>query len=120
LPDKGRGRRLTEPGRPFDGKNALRRKTDFASLLKRIIDVRPWMGNISLSFFQNSCIMPRIPPHPRGRFATVTSVERGPRWTYRCCSARARTNNTDTDGEVVWSWHPGADAKVAALTECPD
>jgi hypothetical protein len=24
----------------------------------------------------------------------------------------ARTNDPDTDGEVVWSWHPDADAKL--------
>jgi hypothetical protein len=25
------------------------------------------------------------------------------------------TNGTDADGEVVWSWHPDADAKLATM-----
>src|ERR1700733_11287350 len=31
------------------------------------------------------------------------------RWTWR----RHKTNDAFTDGEVVWSWHPDADAKLA-------
>jgi hypothetical protein len=27
----------------------------------------------------------------------------------------ARTNDIDAHGQVVWFWHPGADAKFAAL-----
>jgi hypothetical protein len=26
-----------------------------------------------------------------------------------------QTTGVFTDGEIVWSWHPGADAKVAML-----
>ena len=33
---------------------------------------------------------------------------------------REQTNNTDADGQAVWSWHPGADAKVAELDESDD
>jgi hypothetical protein len=25
---------------------------------------------------------------------------------------RERTNNTDADGQAVWSWHPDADVKL--------
>src|SRR5262249_15180033 len=34
------------------------------------------------------------------------------------CGGRGRsrwTGGSDADGEVVWSWHPGADAKFARL-----
>jgi hypothetical protein len=34
------------------------------------------------------------------------------------CSAHSRADEQrDTDGEVVWSWPPGAEAKFAALDE---
>ena len=49
-------------------------------------------------------------PRPReGRFAIVTSVGRGTRWTL---AARA-TSAAEADGEIVWSWRPWAGAKVA-------
>jgi len=28
---------------------------------------------------------------------------------------RERTNNTDADGQAVWSWHPDADVKLATM-----
>jgi len=46
-----------------------------------------------------------------GRFAIVTNVERGMRSTCWVAALRAPTNDPDADGEVVWSWHPDADAK---------
>ena len=53
---------------------------------------------------------PHIAPVPcprEGRFAIVTSVGRGMRWTL---PARA-TSAADADGQVVWSWRPWAGAK---------
>jgi hypothetical protein len=48
-----------------------------------------------------------------GRFATVTDVGSGMRWAYWVAARLlAPTNNPGAHGEVVWSWHPGADAKV--------
>jgi len=47
-----------------------------------------------------------------GRFAIVTNVEPKMRWTCHvaACSSHADERH-DADGEIVWSWHPGADAK---------
>jgi len=56
---------------------------------------------------------PPIPPHRRGRIAIVTSVEVG------CdgrddVAVRLRTDERHhADGEVVWSWPPGAEVKSA-------
>ena len=63
-------------------------------------------------------------PHSRtswlaeeGRFAIVTSVE--PAMRRACCSAAGchspRRRTGGCDGEMVWSWHPGADAKSAVM-----
>jgi hypothetical protein len=41
----------------------------------------------------------RHPVPQEGRFAIVTDVENGMRWT----RMRLRTNGADADGEVVWS-----------------
>jgi hypothetical protein len=47
-----------------------------------------------------------------GRFAIVTNVEPKMRWTCHvaACASHADERH-DADGEIVWSWHPGADAK---------
>jgi hypothetical protein len=75
----------------------------------------PSSPQFSLSFFQNSCLSLRVPPHQEGRFAIVTNVEVG-------CGGRvdvaawlfpAPTNIIDAHGQVAWSWHPDADAKFA-------
>jgi hypothetical protein len=60
----------------------------------------------------------RPAPDQEGRFAIVTNVGRGMRWTYWVAARiRERTNNPDTYGEVVWSWRPGADAKFALFVD---
>jgi hypothetical protein len=41
----------------------------------------------------------RLAPDQEGRFAIVTNVGCGMRWTQRC----AQTRRIDADGEVVWS-----------------
>jgi hypothetical protein len=55
-------------------------------------------------------MLSRIPPHHGGALrAIVTTREAGMRWPLRCCA----TSGIDTDEEIVWSWHPDADANVA-------
>jgi hypothetical protein len=51
-----------------------------------------------------------------GRFAIVTNVGSGMRWTQWCRSARvAPTNDAKAYGEVVWSWRPDAGAKLCGM-----
>ena len=50
-----------------------------------------------------------VPCPQKGRFAIVTSVGRGMRWTCWC----RRTSDADADGEGVWFWRPLAGAKPA-------
>ena len=47
--------------------------------------------------------------HKEGRFAVVTNVGRGMRWT----RAAHQTKASIADGEVAWFWHLDADAKFA-------
>ena len=58
---------------------------------------------------QISGISPPSRARPKGRFAIVTSVGRGMRWTCWC----RRTSDADADGEGVWFWRPLAGAKPA-------
>jgi hypothetical protein len=52
------------------------------------------------------------PASARGTFRPIVTIrEAGLRWTRH----RRRTNGGEADGEIVWSWHPGADAKLAAM-----
>jgi hypothetical protein len=63
----------------------------------------PSRENISLLFF--SFIPSRL--DQEGRIAIVTNVRRG-------CDGRRwlrEDERANADGEVVWSWHPDADAK---------
>jgi hypothetical protein len=52
-----------------------------------------------------------------GRLAIVTDVGCGMRWTLTARSATCNCTRADeratADGEVVWFWHPDADAKFA-------
>jgi hypothetical protein len=53
----------------------------------------------------------RIVGH-KGRFAIVTDVERGMRWTrQRQAQFFCATSDVAADGEVVWSWRSDAGAK---------
>ena len=63
------------------------------------------------------------PPRHEGRIAIVTirgvrdAVDVGSRSTPLC----VRTNASITDGEIVWSWRPGADAqRNARNAHCRD
>ena len=60
----------------------------------------PFAKNISLSPSGKSSLQARpVPPHTEGRFAIVTDVGRGMRWTRQ----RRKTSGAHADGEVVWS-----------------
>ena len=52
-----------------------------------------------------------VPPPYEGRFAIVTSVGSGMRWTRSDC----KTCNADPYGKSVWSWHPWAGAKSCKI-----
>ena len=45
------------------------------------------------------CILPAVPLPQEGRFAVVTDVGSGMRWTRQC----RKTSDTGADGEGVWS-----------------
>jgi len=51
----------------------------------------------------------RCPVLTKGRFAIVTNVGSGMRWT----QVAAQTSGAKADGEVVWSWRPDAGVKFA-------
>jgi hypothetical protein len=69
----------------------------------------PSAKNILLPFFVNICFSPGVPSPPEGRFAIVTDVGSGMRWT---CWLR-KTGATGADGEIARSWHPDAGVKPA-------
>jgi hypothetical protein len=89
----------------------LRGKTHFVSVFNSMVAVSSSCAKISLSFLQKLCFASRIPPHRKGRTRVVTNVEAG-------CDGHDRlraTSATDVDGEVAWSWPPGAEAKLVML-----
>ena len=53
----------------------------------------------------------KLPSRNEGRFAIVTNVGYGMRWT----RVAHKTNAPLADGEIVWSWHLDADAKLARM-----
>jgi hypothetical protein len=58
---------------------------------------------------ENQCYMTAIPSHPEGRRPSSPTLGRD------AVDAKYRkTSDADADGEVVWSWRPGAGAKCAA------
>src|SRR5882757_11476908 len=48
-----------------------------------------------------------------GRFAVVTDVGSGMRWTRQRQARKCWTKDADADGEVVWSWRSDAGVKLA-------
>jgi len=96
-------------------KNHLRQKTSFPNLFNPIPPVQSSSEKYSRFVFSEIGVpYPRPALDQEGRFAIVTSVERGMRWTQSELqrAIRGRTNNIDADGQAVWSWHPDADAKL--------
>jgi hypothetical protein len=78
----------------------LRQKAKFLNGIKLI-----WVVQSSIKKYfhflltQITCISLAIPSHTEGRFAIVTDVGHGMRWTWAAHLTRARL----ADGEVVWS-----------------
>jgi hypothetical protein len=102
--------------------NRMRGKTNFASRFKPIPLSSPSAQNISLSFFPKLVFAADVPCSPRGALRG-----RHERWARDAVDVselqraiRAPANNSDADGQAVWSWHPDADAKVAVLNESYD
>jgi hypothetical protein len=62
----------------------------------------PFCKNILIFRIPDSVYNRRHPVPYEGRFAIVTDVGCGMRWT----RAVLQTSSTGADGEVVWSWHP--------------
>ena len=78
------------------------------SLLIRECLSRPSRKINSLIVSVNQKYSPRHPASmQRALWPIVTEREAGMRWTRRS----RQTNVALADGEVVWSWHPDADAK---------
>jgi hypothetical protein len=65
---------------------------------------------------QISFITPPSRPTPKGRFAIVTDVGGGMRWTRMRC----KTGSVGADGEVVWSRHPDAGVRSAGKYPAAD
>jgi hypothetical protein len=102
--------------------NRMRGKTNFASPFKPIPFSSPTAKNISISFFPKLVFPADVPRLSRGALRG-----RHERWARDAVDVselqraiRAPANNSDADGQAVWSWHPDADAKVAVLNESYD
>jgi hypothetical protein len=88
-----------------------RGKTHFASSINAIrAQPHPCTKN-SLSFYRKLMFPDVIPPHRTGAYASSRYVECGQRWTRH----GRETNGREADGEVVWSWSPGAETKFKML-----
>jgi len=64
-----------------------------------------------LLFFRNLWFRSAVPLPQEGRFAIVTDVGSGMRWTRWC----RETNDAYADGEGVWFWRPKAGVKLATM-----
>jgi hypothetical protein len=106
-PSSGDSVRYRRARTPFGAKNRVRVKSNFVSRFKLIRIVSWPRANILLSENQKMCILPTVPLPQEGRFAVVTDVGSGMRWTRQC----RKTSDTGADGEGVWSWRPDAGAK---------
>jgi hypothetical protein len=108
-------RGVRPPVPPWDGGIGVRPKTIFASHFNDITPVQPLVEKyFTFAFSETSvrCSCPAL--DQEGRFAIVTNVGCGMRWACRCCSVIFRADEQhDAYGEIVWSWHPDADAKFA-------
>jgi len=91
----------------------MRQKTNFASPFKPIPRSGPSAQNISLSFFQKLMFAIDVPRSSRGALRG-----RHERWARDAVDVSglqraigAPTNNSDADGQAVWSWRSEAGAK---------
>jgi hypothetical protein len=99
------------------GRRKLRLQTNFHRRINTIAAATSFTAKFPLASSGKS------PPHFRasrpdeeGRYAIVTSVGRGMRWTrlLAACGVHA-DERVSADGEVVWSWSPGAETKFAMV-----
>jgi hypothetical protein len=87
----------------------MRENAKFVSSLNLICPVQSCFKKDSVSRRpQIKSILIAVPPPYEGRFAIVTDVERGMRWTRQHVDERGLL----ADGEVVWSWRSDAGAKL--------
>jgi hypothetical protein len=86
---------------------SLREKSKFASGINAESGVQSFAQKYCFSLFWKIVIVSPRPGPQEGRFAIVTSVGRGMRWTLAARAASA----AEVDGEIVWSWRPWAGAK---------
>jgi len=77
----------------------MRVKSNFASGFSLIRVVGSPCRKISVSENQKLCILPAVLLPQEGRFAIVTDVGSGMRWTLMA----RETNALDADGKGVWS-----------------
>jgi hypothetical protein len=79
----------------------LRQKSNFVNAIKAESTVQCSAQKYSARLVGQiiSISSPRPVPDQEGRFAVVTSVGRGMRWTPQC----RKTDDIAADGEVVWS-----------------
>jgi hypothetical protein len=93
-------------------------KTNFMNNLSPVARSALACSKICPSFFRKSCFLYAIPPHQRGvsRPSRAWSAGCGGRMGLQRGSFRA-DEHPDAHGQAVWSWHPGADAKLA-MTFC--
>ena len=89
------------------------RKFNFASRFNAI-DANRALGKIFLFLIFRICVYD-APSRliEEGRIAIVTDVEAGSGGRMGCSAINRADEQLDTHGEIVWSWHPGADAKFA-------
>jgi hypothetical protein len=66
---------------PNGANEGLRQKTDFPMRFNLMGHFKPSLENNQLPFFGKLWLSAPIPPPPEGRFAIVTSVGSGLRWT---------------------------------------
>jgi hypothetical protein len=88
-----------------------RRNTLFASVFNANIRVQSSCEKFLCFFFSEIMFLYAHPASSKRGVRVVTNVEAG-------CDGHDRlrvTSATDVDGEVVWSWPPGAEAKLAML-----
>jgi hypothetical protein len=87
-----------------------REKTNFSNPINAIPSVQSPVPEIfRFAIAPNHIDKYRIPSHSEGRFAIVTNVGCGMRWT----QGRRETGAADADGEVVWSRRSEAGVKSA-------
>jgi hypothetical protein len=86
-------------------------KANLCWRFKSITPVQPSREKYSYFFFSEIVSILRRPASTRGAYRDRHDTRGGMRWTW----LRRQTSGADTDGQVVWLWHPDADAKFATM-----